>query len=180
MAHQRLRGVVDRRHLRDADARNHSGRADASRPLAELHRVRASIDEREGAVARRDVPGDQFHLVLGLEPADDVEHTVGMAVSGVDDEHVDLGFDERRRALERVGPDPDRSADTQSPVLVLRRVGNPLRDVLDGDQTPETSVGVHDRELLDLVAVEDLARFVEGRADGSGDEVAVRHQSRDR
>ena len=41
---------------------------------------------------------------------DRVEHALAVAVGGVDHEHVDLGLDQRRGALERVGAVPDRGA----------------------------------------------------------------------
>ena len=76
---------------------------------------------------------------------------------GIDDEHIDAGGDERLRALDRVGPDADRGADAQAAALVLRRVRvlDLLLDVLDGDEPAQLSVGVDDRQLLDLVPAED-------------------------
>ena len=87
-----------------------------------------------------------------------LEHAVRVPVRGVDDEHVDAGGDERLRALDRVRADADRRADAQPAALVLRRVRvlDLLLDVLDGDQPAQPAVGVDDRQLLDLVAVEDL------------------------
>ena len=81
---------------------------------------------------------------------------------GVDDEHVDAGRDERLRALDCLGADADRRADAQPAALVLRRlrVLDLLLDVLDGDQPAQPAVGVDDRQLLDLVAVEDLLRLL--------------------
>ena len=92
---------------------------------------------------------------------------------GVDDEHVDLGADERLGALERVRADADRGADAQPALLVLRRERelDPLLDVLDRDQALEPAVRVDDRQLLDLVPVQDLVRLVERRPDRRGDEV---------
>ena len=54
--------------------------------------------------------------------AHDLEHAARVAVRGVDDEHVDVGLDQRRSALERVGADADRGADAQPAPLVLRGV----------------------------------------------------------
>ena len=92
---------------------------------------------------------------------------------GVDDEHVDLGRDERGGPLERVRADADRGADAQAAALVLRRerVLDLLLDVLDGDQALEVPVVVDDRQLLDLVPAEDRLGLLERRADRRGDEV---------
>ena len=98
----------------------------------------------------------------------------------VEHEHVDAGVDERLGALDRVRADADRGADPQPALRVLRRVRvlEPLRDVLDGDQALEAPVGVDDRQLLDLVAVEDLLGLGERRPDRRGDEVACSSSAR--
>src|SRR5206468_3211898 len=89
---------------------------------------------------------------------------------------------ERLCPLERIGADPDRSAHAQPALLVLRRLGelDLLLDVLDRDQPAQAPVGVDHRQLLDLVAVEDLLRLGERRAHRRGDEVARGHERRDR
>ena len=99
-------------------------------------------------------------------------------MGGVDDEHVCAGADERLRALERVGTDADRGADAEPPVRVLRRLGeiDALLDVLDGDQAGDAPFTVDDRELLDAVAVQQLLRFAERRADRRRHQVARGHQ----
>ena len=96
-------------------------------------------------------------------------------VCRVDDEEVDLCVDQRAAARSSVAPDADRRADAQATPLVLRRVRNldPLLDVLDGDEAAQTAVGVDDRQLLDLVPVEDRVRLGERRADRRRDEPRV-------
>ena len=125
-----------------------------------------------------DVAGDQLDVELRLDPPHHLDDGARVAVRGVDDEHVDLGGDERRGALERVGADADGGADAQPPALVLRRerVALALLDVLDGDQALEPSGAVDDRQLLDLVAAEQQLGLGERRADRRGDEVLARHQ----
>ena len=181
VAGERLHGVIDGRHLRHADAGDHAGRTDAPRALTDLHRVRARIRERERAVAGRDVPRDQLDVVRRLQLADDVENAVRVAVSRVHDEHVHLRVDERGCALQRVRADADRRAHSKAALRVLRRIRvlDPLRDVLDRDEPREASFVIDDRQLLDLVAVEDRLGLLERRADRSGDEVPARHQRGD-
>ena len=149
--------------------------------MADLHRVRSRVGERERAVAGRDVPCDELDVVLGPQLANDVENTVRVPVCRVHDEHVDLSVDERGCALHRVGPDSDRRPHTQPTLLVLRRVRvlDPLRDVLDRDEPREAPFVIDDRQLLDLVAVEDRLGLLERRADGGSDEVPARHQRGD-
>ena len=89
--------LVDGGDLRHADAGDDAGGADRARADADLDGVGAGVDERLRALAGRDVAADDVDVRerrVGLEPADDVEHARGVAVRGVDDEHVDA----RRRA----------------------------------------------------------------------------------
>ena len=162
--------VVDCRHLRDTDARDDPRRAARPRPDAGLHRVGAGVDQRLRTVARRDVTGDELDRAARLDRADDVEHAGRMAVSRVDDEEVCACVGQRLRPLERVGADADGRTDSKPSLVVLRRPGmlDLLLDVLD-------AVRVHDRELLDAVAVEDVARLLERGADRGGHELLARH-----
>ena len=109
---------------------------------------------------------------------DHLDHAERMAVRGVDDEHVGAGGDQRLRALDRVRADTDRGADAEPAVRVLRRLRelDALLDVLDRDQALDAAFAVDDRQLLDAMAVQQLLRLAERRADGRGDEIARRHQ----
>ena len=147
-------------------------------PIPHLDRVRARVDQRLRRLGGRDVAGDHLDVPLGLDTPHHLDDGQRVAVGGVDDEHVDLGGDERARALERVRADADRGSDPEPALLVLRRERelDPLLDVLDGDQAAEAPVRVDDRELLDLVPVQDLVRLLERRPDRRSDEVARGHQ----
>ena len=149
--------------------------------LADLDCVRPASTSASAPSPVETFPAISSTSWMRLDLPDDVEHSVGVAVRRVHDEDVHLGVDERRSPLERVRPDPDRRAHAQAALVVLRRVGvlDLLRDVLDGDEALEPSVGVDDRELLDLVAMEDRLGLLERRADRRGDEVAARHERRD-
>ena len=93
-----------------------------------------------------------------LDPAHHLDHAERMSVRRVDDEHIGAGGDECLRALDRVGADADGGADAQPAALVLRRVRvlDLLLNVLDRDEPAQLAVGIDDRQLLDLVAVQDL------------------------
>ena len=69
------------------------------------------------------------------------------------------GVDQRLGALQRVGADADRGGHPQAALLVLGGVRelDLLLDVLDRDQARQIAALVDDRQLLDLVAVQDLA-----------------------
>ena len=111
-----------------------------------------------------------------------VEHALAVAVRGVDHQHVDVGGDQRLGALDGVagGADGGAAAQPAERVLAGVRVLDRLLDVLDGDQALEAERLVDDQQLLDLVAVQDLARLVEGRADRHGDQVVLGHHVGDR
>ena len=100
-----------------------------------------------------------------------------MAVRGVDDEHVDARFDERRRALPGLTEVADGGADEQAAFGVLRGVRKllGLHEVLHGDERDETPVVVDERQALTLVLTQDRRRVVVRDVDGSGDERLRRH-----
>ena len=81
-----------------------------------------------------------------------------MSVSRIDDQHVSARSSQRFRALDRVGADTNRRTHTQSSALVLGRIRmlNLLLDVFDVIKPGQPAIGVDDRKLLDLVAMEDL------------------------
>ena len=114
--------------------------------------------------------------------ADHVEHALRVAVRGVDDEHVDVGGDERLGALHVSFAHADRGADAQAAEAVLARVRilDHLLDVLDGDQPLQPVPIVDDQKLLDLVAVQDCRAPLERRADRHREERLARHDVGDR
>ena len=176
------RAVVDRRDLGNADAGDDSRRANRPGPDAGLYRVRSRLGERLGGLGGGDVAGDDLDVEALLDPPHRVDHRVRVAVGGVDDEHVDVLLDEGLGTLERVLADADGGGDPEPPLLVLRgeRILDALLDVLDRDQALQVAAAVDDRELLDLVPVEDRPRVVERRPDRNGDQPFARHQVRDR
>ena len=76
------------------------------------------------------------------------------------------------------GPTPTAAPTRSRPraSFVAVRVLDALRDVLDRDQPAQDAVRVDDRQLLDLVAVEDLLGLLERRPDRRRDEVPRGHQ----
>ena len=170
------------RHLWHAGPRHHPGGADAAGADADLDHVGARLDERLDALAGDDVAADDGEVGPALlDRAHGVDHTLGVAVGGVDHEHVDAGGLERLGAFGGVGH-ADRRGDPESAVAVERGVGilDPLRDVLDRDQSRQAAVVVDERELLDPVLVEDRDGGVELGADRGGDEGAGGHEVGDR
>ena len=114
---------------------------------------------------------------VGLEPADDVDDPGGLAVGGVDHEHVDSRVAQRLGALPRVAEEADGRADAQAALLVLggERVLLALVEVLDRDEAGELAVVVDQRQLLDAVLREDRDDVVRADADVRRDEALARH-----
>ena len=174
-------GLVDRGDLRDADAGHDAGGADRARPDADLDGVGPGVDEGLGAGAGGDVAADDLHVPGGgvlLDPLDHLEQEAGVAVRGVDDEHVDPGLDERRGALPRLAEVADRGTDEEAAVGVLAGVGEllGLHEVLDGDEPAQAALGVDDRQPLALVLAQQRGGLVVADADLPGDE---RHRGHD-
>src|SRR5207302_9146255 len=126
--------VLDRGDLRHADARDDARGADRAGADADLHAVRAVLDERSRAIARADIAADDLHARIALlDPLHAIEHTLGMAMRRVDDEHVGAGLNQRRDALVGALSYADRCSDAQLAVRVLAgvRVLDFLQNVLD-------------------------------------------------
>ena len=129
-----------------------------------------------------DVSGEQLHFGQALlYGADGFHHARGVAVGGVDGEHVDFLARQFHGALEKIAGGADGRAHAQAALLVLRGVGKfqLFLDVLDGDQALEVEVLVHDEKLFDAVALQDALGFFERGADGHGDQIVLGHHRAD-
>src|SRR5690606_32050025 len=136
---------------------------DRARADADLDAVGAGLGQGLGGLAGGDVAAD--HLDLGevlLDPAHAVDHALGVAVGGVDDDHVDAGGDQSGDAVSGVGTGTDGGADAQAALVVLagQRVGLGLLDVVDGHHALEAVLVVDDQHALDAVLVQQLAHGV--------------------
>ncbi len=152
------RGLVDRGHLRDADAGDDAGGADGAGSDADLDAVAAGVDQRLGAVAGGDVAADDVDGGVRLDLGDHVADQAGVTVGGVDDDEVGARLDQGLGALVRVTGDADGRTDEEPAVLVLGgvRVLLGLDEVLDRDEALEDARVVDQRKLLDLVAAQQL------------------------
>ena len=85
-----------------------------------------------------------------------------MAGGGVDENGVGACGEERFATINAVVTHADGRADAELAVLVFRGVfeGLALDDVLLGDEAGEFAVGVHERELLNAVRVDDFQRVL--------------------
>ncbi len=146
--------------LRHANASDDTGGADRTRTDADLDTVCASLDQCQCSRTSGDVAADHldFREVL-LDPAYAVDHALGVAMGGVDDDHVDASGSQSSHAVTGIGASADGSANAQTRLIVLarQRVGLGLFDVLDGHHALEGEGVVDDQHLLDAVLVQQLA-----------------------
>src|SRR5215468_12197652 len=88
--------IADRSQLRYADAGDDPRGADRPRSDSDLDRVDAALDQRARRVAGRDVARDQLDLAEPLAGlAHRIEHAGGVAVRGVDADHVAADREQR-------------------------------------------------------------------------------------
>ncbi len=115
--------------------------------------------------------------MVRLDLGDHVADQPRMAVRGVDDDEVDTRLDQRLGPVVGVARDTHGGADDQPALGVLGgvRVLLGLDEVLDGDQALERAPAVHQRQLLDLVAAQQLHRGVPRDPDLAGDQRHRRH-----
>ena len=84
--------------------------------------------------------------------------------------------DQLHRALFRVLSDPDCRPDPKPTLRIERRIRelDLFLDILDGDESTYATLFVDDWQLFDPVAMEDFLGFLEGCAEGYGDEACSR------
>ncbi len=84
--------------------------ADGAGTDADLDRVGAGVDQLLGGVGGGDIAGDHVDLVVAFHLLDGIDDVLGVAVGGIDADHVDICRDQRLDPLVVVdadgGPDP--------------------------------------------------------------------------
>lgn len=156
---------------------HHAGGADRAGSDADLHAVDTGVDQRLRAVTGGDVAADDVDADARLDLRHPGEGVAVVPVRGVDDQEIDPGGRERLRALQRLGAGADGRADQETAFGVLGgvRVLLGLLEVLDRDEALEDARLVDQRQLLDLVAAQQLHGLHAGDPDPSGDERHRRH-----
>ena len=143
-----------------AHAGDNPRRTDGARSDADLHRVRARIDQRLGRFRRRHITGNDLNGVGNLLRAlNRLRHRDGVAMRGVYDHAVDARFDQRFRPLKARIADGRGRRHTQAPGRILGgvRVHGCLVHVLHGQQADTAIVIIHDDQPLDPVLVKQAA-----------------------
>ena len=174
-------GFQHRGELRHADAGDHAGGADAARPDADLHRVGAGLDQRQRALRRGDVAGDDLHgvgLLLDRRPprrSTPCEWPCAVSTTMMS---TSAAISARAR-MRAVRADTGRGGDAQAAefVLVGERVGLRLVHVLHGDQ-PDAAITRRRPPAASRSGVDAAGARACSGADvgGDGDQVLPRHQ----
>ena len=173
---------MNRGDLRNARAGYHARGADRARPDANLQPVDAQRDQIARAFGGGDVSGEQLHFrELALHFADRVHHAGGVAVRGVDRQHVHFFARHFLGALQKIARRADGRAHAQAALLVFRGVREFefLLNVLYGDQALEIEILVHHQQLLDAMPLKNLLGFFERGAHRHGDQIVLGHHLAD-
>src|SRR5699024_9502543 len=112
-----------------------------------------------------------------LDRADHLQGQAGVAVGGVDHQHIRAGLSQRAGALEGISEEADPGTDQQTPLAVLGGVGEllGLDEILDGDQPAQDAVVVDQRQALTLVLAQHGGRLLRGDVLGSGEQLGGHH-----
>ena len=153
--------------LRDANTGNDTRRADGARADTDLDSVSAVVDESLGSVTGSDVAADHLNVrVVLLNPVDAVQHALGVAVSGINAEDVNAGFNQRFDTLFSAGTDGNGSAaeELAGGVVSGVRKFSSLDDIADRHQAGELELIVNDQNALETMLVHQSLGFFEGGA----------------
>ena len=134
----RPRRIHDRGELGYAGAGYHPGGTDRAWPDADLKAVDPEGDKVARAFVGGNVPGDELHLRQAVTYRLDRFHDpLGVAVGGVDGQHVGLRLSHLHGALQEIAGGANRRANPQAPLLIFRGPGvlQFFLDIFYGDQT---------------------------------------------
>ena len=110
----------------DTHSSNDTGGANRARPHTDFDGIDTRRNERLCPLASGDVASNNVDLSkrwVGFDPADDVNYARTVAVSGVDDEHVDTGVSKFTGAVPGISKKPDGRGDAKPAVLIFGGVG---------------------------------------------------------
>ena len=118
---------------------------------------------------------------LCFHGANCIHHARGVAVRGIDRQHVRFFARHFLRALQKIAGGADRRAHAQASLLVFGGVGEFefFLDVFYGDQAFEVVILIHHEQFFDAVALQDSFGFFERGAHGHGDEIFLGHDVAD-
>ena len=175
--------VDQRAGLAAADALLLAGDADGAAADADLDEIRAALGQEAEALSVDHVAGADLDAlaVVFADPCDGAFLPLGVALGGVNAQHVGPGLEKGGDALGIVAG-VDAGADHVFLVGVeqLQRVLLVHVVVLAEHHVHETAFGVHDGQGVELVIPDDVVGLTQGGAGGSGDQLFDRcHEGAD-
>src|SRR5690606_30306480 len=151
--------IGNRRNLRYANTCHNTGGADGAGADTNLHSICACVGQGDGCCGSRNIATNHLHIrVVLLDPANPVNHTLGVAVGSVYHDHVYTGFGQCGNTGFGVATGTHRSTNTQTALLVFtgQRVILGLLDILNSNQAAQLEVVVDHQHFLDAMAVQQL------------------------
>lgn len=164
--------------LRNAHTGHDARGADGAGPDAHLHGVGAGLQHGAGAFIGRHVARDELAIrERALDGGHGIQNVLGVAVRGVEHEHVNARGDEGGGALLAFRAHADGRADAQAALAVLTGIGVllDLVDVLHGKKPGKLTLFVNHEQLFDAVGVQVVLGFLKRGSGGNGDQVFAGH-----
>ena len=175
--------IHDGGQLRHAHAGDDAGGADGAGADADLHAVRAGVDQRLGRFGGGDIAGHDLDMVGQLlDRFHRDRDLLAVAMGGVDDDQVAFRVDQRLAALQPLVAHGRCGGDAQPARRILGRlrIGDGLLDILDGDQAHAVIIIVHHQQLLDPAGMQQAHRLILADAGLDRRQIVLGHQFADR
>ena len=151
-------------------------------PMPTFTASRARIDQGFGAFRRGDIAGKNLDRVgQFLDLANHVQHALGMAVRGIDDNHVNVGIHQTFCPGIALIADTCCGGNPEASLFILGGVGVKLClfDVLDGDQADTIAVAIDNQKLFDPVLMKQALGLVLADRFTDRDQIVLGHQFMD-
>ena len=166
-AFQRFNRVRNRRDLRHAYASDDTGGTDRARADTHFHRAATRFRQRASACACCHVTADNLEIrVFSTGFTNTLQNAFGVAVGGVNQQHVNARGNQRVNALFVTCARANRSADAQTAMLVFTGVRFTFcfLEIFNGDHAAQVEVRVHNQRFLNAFFVHFRQHHVAGFA----------------
>ena len=147
-----------------ANAGHNTGRADGTGTDTYLDRVCTSVGQIDCGIRRSNVAADHLNFrEMFFNPANPVEHALGMAMGRIHYDHVNSGLNQRGYTCICICTGANGSASSKTALLVLasERIVLRLLDILDGNQPAQFKVVIHDQDFFNAVTMQQLFHVVQ-------------------
>ena len=172
-----LGNLDDSGSLTTADALGLAGDADGAAADADLHEVCASLSEEAEALGVHHVAGTHLDgvAVVLADPADGAALPLGVALRGVDAQHIHTGIHQCGHALSVIAG-VDAGAHHIALVLIQQFIGVLLVGVvvLAEHHILQVALGIHQRQGVDLVIPDDIVAVMQAGVGRCGNQLVQR------